>query len=195
MKSDIAYTLISTEQIEQKVTELGAQISRDYEGKNLLLLGLLKGAVVFMSDLMRKITIPAAIEFMAVSSYGSGTKTSGVVNVIKDISFDISDYHVLVVEDILDSGMTLSYILELVAAKDPKSIKLCTLLNKPDRRVKEIVVDYEGYVIPDEFVVGYGLDYNEKYRNLSYIGVLKPEVYTKTMNGENESGHEGVGKV
>jgi hypoxanthine phosphoribosyltransferase len=177
MTNDINYVLINKEQIEQKVSELGSQISRDYKGKNLLLLGLLKGAVVFMSDLMRSITIPAAIEFMAVSSYGSSTKTTGVVKVIKDISIDISDYHVLVVEDILDSGMTLSYILEWVAAKNPKSIKLCTLLNKPDRRVKEVSVDYEGYVIPDEFVVGYGLDYNEKYRNLSYIGVLKPEVY------------------
>lgn len=177
MTNDIAYTLISKEQIEQKVAELGSRISKDYEGRNLLLLGLLKGAVVFMSDLMRSITIPAAIEFMAVSSYGSATKTTGIVKVIKDISIDITDYDVLVVEDILDSGMTLSYILEHVATKNPKSIKLCALLNKPDRRVKEVYVDYEGYEIPDEFVVGYGLDYKEKYRNLSYIGVLKPEVY------------------
>jgi len=177
MHDDISYILLSKEQIDQKVAELGAQIGRDYKDKNLMLLGLLKGAVVFMSDLMRSIPIPAAIEFMAASSYGNSTKTSGVVNVIKDISIDISDYDILVVEDILDSGVTLSYILEWIAAKNPKSIKVCAFLNKPDRRVREIKVDYEGYVIPDEFVVGYGLDYSEKYRNLSYLGVLKPEVY------------------
>ena len=154
------------------------RISRDYEGKNLLLVSVLKGSVLFMADLMRAISIPASVEFMSVSSYGSGTKTSGVVKIIKDLDIPLEGYDLLIVEDILDSGKTLEYIIEMLEARNPRSIKICTLLDKPDRRQVDISPDYSGFVIPDEFVVGYGLDYAEKYRNLPYIGVLKPEVYT-----------------
>lgn len=156
---------------------MGAQISRDYEGKNLLLVGLLKGSVVFMSDLMRAITVDAGIDFMSVSSYGKGSKTSGVVKIIKDLQEDIAHYDVLIVEDILDSGMTLSYITQLLQARGPKSIRLCTLLDKPERHKVDVHIDYLGFTIPDEFIVGYGLDYAERYRNLPYIGVLAPKVY------------------
>ncbi len=168
---------MTEEQLREKVQELGAQISRDYEGKNLLLVGLLKGSVVFMSDLMRAITIDAGIDFMSVSSYGKGAKTSGVVKIIKDLQEDIASYDVLIVEDILDSGMTLSYITQLLRARGPKSIRLCTLLDKPERHKVDVHIDYLGFTIPDEFIVGYGLDYAERYRNLPYIGVLAPKIY------------------
>ncbi len=171
--------LISEAEIAEKVAELGAQISRDFAGKNLLLVGVLKGSILFMADLLRHITIPCGIEFMAVSSYGAGTSTTGVVRIIKDLSIPIDDYDVLVVEDILDSGVTLSYLLELLKGKNAKSVSLITLLDKPERRKKDVRVDYKGFTVPDEFVVGYGLDYDEKYRNLPYIGVLKPEVYSE----------------
>jgi hypoxanthine phosphoribosyltransferase len=178
MLDDIREIMISEEQIKLKVAELGAQISRDYEGKNPLLVSILKGAVVFMADLMRVITIPCEIDFMSVSSYGSGRKTTGVVQILKDLDSDITGRDVIVVEDILDSGLTLSYLLEILRARNAASIRLCTLLDKPDRRKIPVKVDYCGFVIPDEFVVGYGLDYAGFYRNLPYIGVLKPEVYT-----------------
>ena len=178
MKNDILKILVTEEELQKKVSELGAQISRDYEGKNLLLVSVLKGSVVFMADLMRAITIPAKIDFMAVSSYGSGTKTSGVVKIIKDLDLDLSGYDVLIVEDILDSGMTLKYITELLSARGTRSIKIATLLDKPSRRKVDIKADYFCFDIPDEFVVGYGLDYDEKYRNYPAVGVLKPEVYT-----------------
>lgn len=168
---------MTEEQLKEKVQELGAQISRDYEGKNLLLVGLLKGSVVFMSDLMRAITVEAGIDFMSVSSYGKGAKTSGVVKIIKDLQEEIADYDVLIVEDILDSGMTLSYITQLLQARGPKSIRLCTLLDKPERHKVDVHIDYLGFTIPDEFIVGYGLDFAERYRNLPYIGVLSPKVY------------------
>ncbi len=171
--------LISEAEIAEKVAELGAQISRDFAGKNLLLVGVLKGSILFMADLLRHITIPCGIEFMAVSSYGAGTSTTGVVRIIKDLSIPIDGYDVLVVEDILDSGVTLSYLLELLKGKNAKSVSLITLLDKPERRKKDVRVDYKGFTVPDEFVVGYGLDYDEKYRNLPYIGVLKPEVYSE----------------
>lgn len=177
MHGDIESVLLSEEQIEEKVKELGEKISRDYKDKNLMLVGLLKGSVVFMADLMRHINISAAIDFMSVSSYGSGVKTSGVVRIIKDLDQDISNWDILIVEDILDSGMTLSYIVELLNARGPRSLKICTLLDKPGRRAAKVYVDYLGFEIPDEFVVGYGLDYAEKYRNLPYIGILKPKVY------------------
>ncbi len=179
MKNDILKILVTEEELRQKVSELGEQISRDYEGKNLLLVSVLKGSVVFMADLMRAITIPAKIDFMAVSSYGSGTKTSGVVKIIKDLDLDLSGYDVLIVEDILDSGMTLKYITELLKARGTKSIKIATLLDKPSRRKVDIKADYFCFDIPDEFVVGYGLDFDEKYRNYPAVAVLKPEVYTK----------------
>ncbi|MCI1955884.1 MAG: hypoxanthine phosphoribosyltransferase, partial [Oscillospiraceae bacterium] len=142
-----------------------------------LLVSILKGSVVFMSDLMRSITIPCSIDFMAVSSYGSGVKTSGVVKIVKDLDIDLKGWDVLVVEDILDSGLTLSYIWKLLRARSPKSIRLCTLFDKPDRRSVDISADYVGAVVPDEFIVGYGLDYAQKYRNLPFVGILKPKVY------------------
>lgn len=176
---DIKEVLISEEQLAAKVAELGARISKDYEGKKLIILGVLKGSVVFMTDLLRQITIPVEMDFMAVSSYGSGTKTSGVVKILKDLDRLIQGYHVLIVEDILDSGMTLSYLTELLRDRNPASIRIATLLDKPERRTADIQADYYGFRVPDAFVVGYGLDYSEKYRNLPYIGVLKPEVYSK----------------
>lgn len=177
MKNDILKILVSEEEIKQKVAELGAQISRDYEGKNLLLVSILKGSVVFMADLMRAITIPARIDFMAVSSYGNGVKTSGVVKIVKDLDLDLHGYDVLIVEDILDSGMTLKYITSLLEQRGTNSIRIATLLDKPSRRKVDIKADYFCFDVPDEFVVGYGLDYDEKYRNFPSVGVLKPEIY------------------
>jgi len=179
MKNDIGKVLLTEKQLDAKVKELGEKISKDYEGKNLLMVGILKGSVVFMSDLMRAVTVPAALEFMSVSSYGSGVKTSGVVKIIKDINIPLEGWDVLIVEDILDSGMTLSYLTKYIKDKGAKSIKIATLLDKPERRKVDVFPDYVGFVVPDEFVVGYGLDYDEKYRNLPYVGVLKPCVYEK----------------
>jgi len=179
MKNDIAKILISEQELTDKVNELGAQISKDYEDKNLMMVSVLKGSVVFMADLMRAITINASIDFMSVSSYGSGTKTSGVVRIIKDLDDDLAGRDILIVEDILDSGMTLSYLSKHIMAKGANSIKIATLLDKPERRKVDVYPDYKGFVVPDEFVVGYGLDYDEKYRNLPYVGVLKPEIYEK----------------
>jgi len=176
---DIAETLLSEETIREKVAELGARISSDYKGKNLLMVGILKGSVVFMSDLMREITIPSRIDFMSVSSYGAGVKSSGVVKIIKDLDIPLQGYDVLIVEDILDSGLTLHYIIEILKSRNPHSIKICTLLDKPYSRQADVKTDYHGFDIPDKFVVGYGLDFAEKYRNLPFVGVLKPEVYEK----------------
>lgn len=177
MQEDIKSILFSEEDLKKIVSQLGQRISRDYQGKNLLMVSILKGSVVFLTDLMRAVAVPCLIDFMSVSSYGSGMKTSGVVKIIKDLDIDLKDYDVLVVEDILDSGLTLSYILELLQSRSPKSIRLCTLFDKPDRRTAKISADYVGAVVPDLFIVGYGLDYAQKYRNLPYVGVLKPEVY------------------
>ena len=177
MLDDIQEVLYSEETLANMVDRMGAKISEDYKDKNLLMVSILKGSIVFMADLMRAITIPCRIDFMAVSSYGSGVKTSGVVKIIKDLDIPLAGYDVLVVEDILDSGMTLSYILELLQSRGPKSIRLCTLFDKPDRRTVDITADYVGTIVPDEFVVGYGLDYDEKYRNLPFVGILKPSVY------------------
>ena len=159
--------------------ELGRRISEDYKGKNLLMVSVLKGSVVFMADLMRAITIPCNIDFMSVSSYGSGVKTSGVVKIIKDLDINLEGKDLLLVEDILDSGMTLHYIRDMLNQRNPRSIRLCTLFDKPERRTVDIAADYFGAVVPDAFIVGYGLDYDEKYRNLPYVGILKPEVYEK----------------
>ena len=180
MLNDMEKVLLSTEEIQEKVKELGAQISKDYEGKNLMLISILKGSIVFMSDLMRAITIHCKIDFMAVSSYGSSTKTSGVVRILKDLDIPLENYDVLIVEDILDSGMTLDYITKILNERHPNSIKICTLLDKPARRKIDIKADYVGFLVPDEFVVGYGLDYDERYRNVPFVGVLRPEIYTKT---------------
>ena len=177
MKEDILKVLISEDDIAARVAEIGAQISRDYAGKRLVMVSVLKGSVVFMADLMRAVTVPAEIDFMCVSSYGSGVKTSGVVKIIKDLDNDLAGMDLLLVEDILDSGMTLEYIKKLLLGRNPNSIKICTLLDKPERRKADVAADYKGFEVPDEFVVGYGLDYAEKYRNLPYIGVLKPSVY------------------
>ncbi|HWP51434.1 MAG TPA: hypoxanthine phosphoribosyltransferase [Clostridia bacterium] len=177
MQNDIQKVLISEEELKNKVAELGRQISEDYKDKNLMLVSVLKGSVVFMADLMRAITVPASIDFMSVSSYGSGVKTTGVVKIIKDLDEVLTGRDILIVEDILDSGMTLAYLKEHIGAKDAKSIRIATLLDKPERRRVNIVPDYKGFVVPDEFVVGYGLDYDEKYRNLPYVGILKPCVY------------------
>ena len=177
MHDDIKTVLVSEEQLKAKVAELGAQISRDYAGKNLVLVSILKGSVVFMADLMRAVSIPCNIDFMVVSSYGSGTKTSGVVKIVKDLDQDLSGKDLLIVEDILDSGMTLSYLKGLLQGRNPASIRIATLLDKPSRRKVDLKADYVGFEVPDEFVVGYGLDYDEQYRNLPFVGVLKPHVY------------------
>lgn len=177
MKKDIERVLFTEEELKTRVAELGAQITADYQGKEPVIISVLRGSYIFMADLTRSIDLPCSIDFMAVSSYGKGTTSSGQVNIIKDLSDSIEGKDVLVVEDILDSGNTLSYLLEILKARHAASIKLCTLLDKPDRRVRDIKADYVGYSVPDLFVVGYGLDYAEKYRNLPYIGVLKPEVY------------------
>lgn len=177
MHDDIEKVLFSEEQIDEITSRLGSEISKDYADKNLLLVGIIKGSVIFMSDLMRKLSIPCIIEFMALSSYGNGTRSSGVVRVIKDLSIDIKDYDVLIIEDILDSGNTLSQIKKMLEMRNPKSFKICTFFDKPERRTADIKADYVGAEIPDEFIVGYGLDFAEKYRNLPYVGVLKPEMY------------------
>ena len=177
MMQDIKEVWISEEELQQKVKELGAKISEDYKDKNLLMVSVLKGSVVFMADLMRAITVPAAIDFMSVSSYGAGTKSTGVVRIIKDLDTNVADYDLLLVEDILDSGVTLNYLKGYLMNRNPASIKIVTLFDKPSRRKAPIYSDYYGFEVPDAFIVGYGLDYAEKYRNLPYIGVLKPEIY------------------
>lgn len=176
MKQDIERVLFSEQEIAQTVQRLGQAVSTDYAGRNLLLVSVLKGAVVFMTDLMRAITIPCAIDFMAVSSY-SGTKSRGEVQILKDLGMPLKGYDVLIVEDILDSGRTLHYLLGVLEQRRPNSIRICTLFDKPEARVVDVHADYIGMNVPNEFIVGYGLDYNEKYRNLPYIGILKPEVY------------------
>lgn len=177
LENNIASILISEEQIKDKISEIAKQISVDYEKSDLLMVGVLKGSMVFMSDLMRAMNINTKIDFMCVSSYGASTKTSGQVRILMDLREPIDGKDVLIIEDILDSGVTLSYLVDVLRARNPKSIAVCTLLDKPSRRKSEVQLKYRGFVIPDEFVVGYGLDYAEDYRNLPYIGVLKPEVY------------------
>ncbi|MBR4029867.1 MAG: hypoxanthine phosphoribosyltransferase [Clostridia bacterium] len=178
MNCDIKEILLSKEQINEKVKELGAKISEDYKGKDLFVVVILKGSVIFAADLLREISIPVTIDFISVSSYGSGT-TSGQVKIIKDLSCSIEGKNVLIIEDILDSGNTLFNLTKMLGDRNPESIEICTLLNKPDRREAEVATRYSGFDIPDEFVVGYGLDYAEKYRNLPYIGILKREIYEK----------------
>ena len=177
MKQDILEVLFTEEQLREKVAELGARITADYQGKNPLSVSVLKGSYVFMADLTRQIDTKCNIDFMVVSSYGSGTKTSGEVQIIKDIGSKIEGRDLIIVEDILDSGVTLSYLMKILQARGVNSIRLCTLLSKPERRKIDVPIDYLGFEVPDEFVVGYGLDYDETYRNLPYIGILKPEVY------------------
>jgi len=177
MKQDIAYVLLSEDQIKARVKELGKIISNDYEGKRPMVVGILKGSLIFMADLIRTLTIPLNIDYVAISSYGRTTDSSGVVRIVKDLDEPIDGRHVLVVEDIIDTGLTLRYLLDNLRSRHPASVKVCTLLDKPSRRRVDIVPDYNGFEIPDEFVVGYGLDYAENYRNMPFIGVLKRSVY------------------
>lgn len=173
----VARILVSEEEIKAIVKRLASEVSRDYDGKNLIIICILKGAFVFLSDLVRALDIDCEVDFMAVSSYGSGIKTSGRIKIEKDLSLDIRGYHVLIAEDILDSGRSLSKITEMLKGRNPESVEICTLFSKPSRREVDIEAKYVGMEVSDEFIVGYGLDYAEKYRSLPYIGVLKPEVY------------------
>ena len=177
MHEHVESILYSEEQLRQRVKELGAQITADYAGKEPVLASVLRGSYIFMADLTRAIDLPVTVDFMAVSSYGAGTKSSGQVEIKKDLSDSIEGRDLIIVEDILDSGNTLFYLMEILKARKPASIRICTLMDKPDRRTQPIVADYVGFTIPDAFVVGYGLDYAEKYRNLPYVGILKPSVY------------------
>lgn len=165
--------LLTEEEVDKRIQEIGDQISRDYAGKKVHLVCVLKGGSFFMCELAKRITIPVSIDFMSVSSYGGDTESSGVVRIVKDLDEPLTDKHVIVIEDIVDSGRTLSYLLDMLGSRGPADVKLCTLLDKPDRRVVDVKVDYTGFEIPDEFVVGYGLDYDQKYRNLPYIGMVK----------------------
>ena len=176
---DIKEVLYSREELSAKIAELGAAITKDYQGKDLLLVSILKGSVMVMADLMRAIDLPLQIDFMNVSSYGAGTETKGSVKILKDLDVDIKGKDLLIVEDILDSGVTLHNLMNLLRQREPKSIEICTLFSKPSRRQVEVYVKYMGYEIPDAFIVGYGLDYDERFRNLPYVGVLKEEVYSK----------------
>lgn len=177
MRNDMESILFTEEQLREKVAELGAAITRDYKDKNPLIVSVLKGSYIFMADLTRQIDTPCNIDFMVVSSYGNGTKTTGEVQIIKDLATSIDGRDVIIVEDILDSGVTLSYLMKVLKARGANSIALCTLLSKPERHKVHVDIAYLGFEIPDAFVVGYGLDYAEKYRNLPYIGILKPSVY------------------
>lgn len=177
MKQDIERVLLSQEEIAAKVQEIGAQISKDYAGKNPLIVSVLRGSFIFMADLVRAIDIPCTIDFMSVSSYGTGSVSSGEVKITKDFDISIEGRDLIIVEDILDSGRTLSYLMKTLKARGAASIALCTFLDKPDRRVVPVDVTYKGFTVPDEFLVGYGLDYAQRYRNLPYVGILKPSVY------------------
>ena len=177
MRNDVAEILYTEDQLAEIVARMGRQISEDYRDKNLFMISVLKGSLIFMADLMRAVTIPCSIDFLSVSSYGAGTTTTGAVRILKDLDDSMEGTDLLIVEDILDSGVTLSFLMKNLSARNPRSIRLCTLLDKPERRKVDIHADYVGAQVPDEFIVGYGLDYAEKYRNLPYIGVLKPEIY------------------
>jgi hypoxanthine phosphoribosyltransferase len=179
MRADIEKILVSQKEIGEMVKQLGKRISEDYQGQDLILVGVLKGGFVFMADLMREITIPVDIDMIAVSSYGASTRSSGVVRIIKDMDLDLTDKHVLIVEDLVDTGLTLKHLKELFNTRGPKSVKICTAFDKPSRRKVSIEAEYKGIEVPDEFIVGYGLDFAGKYRNLPDVCTLKKEVYTK----------------
>ncbi|MFB5269036.1 hypoxanthine phosphoribosyltransferase [Paenibacillus enshidis] len=178
MHNDIQEILISEEEIQNKIRELGAELSKRYEGRNPLVICVLKGAFIFMADLVKTITVPLELDFMAVSSYGDSTKSSGVVKIIKDLDQSVEGRDVLIVEDIIDSGLTLSHLIELLKNRNASSVTVVTLFDKPARRTVNLEADFTGFTLPDAFVVGYGLDYSERYRNLPFIGILKPEIYT-----------------
>jgi hypoxanthine phosphoribosyltransferase len=175
LESAVGEVLVDTEVLSARIAELGAEISADYEGRDLLLIGVLKGAVFFMADLMRKLTIPCEVDFMAISSYGASTDSSGVVRILKDLDINIEGRHVLVVEDIIDSGLTLSYLMRNLESREPATLEVCALLTKPDRREINVPVRYVGFEIPNRFVIGYGLDFGERYRNLPYVAVLSDD--------------------
>lgn len=179
MLKDIKEVLLTEEEITKKISEFGAEISKAYQGKSLLIVGILKGSVMVASELIKKVTIPCEIDFMAVSSYGAATETSGVVRILKDLDYSIEGKDVIIVEDIIDSGVTLDYLLKYLTGRNANSVEIVTLLSKPSRRAVDIDVKYCGFEVPDEFLVGYGLDYAEKYRNLPFIGILKEDIYKK----------------
>jgi hypoxanthine phosphoribosyltransferase len=176
LERGVESVLIEEDQLQARIAELGEEISNDYAGRDLLLLGVLKGAVFFMADLMRRLTVPCEIDFMAISSYGAATDSSGVVRILKDLDINIEGRHVLVVEDIIDSGLTLSYLMRNLEARNPESLEICALLTKPARREIDVDVRYTGFEIPNRFVIGYGLDFGERYRNLPYVGVLHADL-------------------
>lgn len=178
MRQDVEAVFASEEDIRTRIAELGAQITGDYAGREPVFVGVLKGCFIFMADLMRAVDVQSTVDFMVVSSYGSGTTSTGAVKIVKDLSEDIEGKDVIIVEDILDSGNTLHYLTGYLSVRKPASIRIVTLLDKPDRRTADVKADYVGFTIPDAFVVGYGLDYDQKYRNLPFIGVLKPEIYS-----------------
>ena len=179
IKEDIEKVVLTEEEIRAKIRELGQRITEDYKDakETIYCVGILKGAVVFYTDLVREIDLPVHFDFMIASSYGNGTSTSGTVKILKDLDYDVEGKHLIIIEDIIDSGTTMNYLMKYFRERKPKSVKLCALLSKPSRRTVDVSIDYCGFEIPDEFIVGYGLDYAEKYRNLPYIGVLKPEIY------------------
>ena len=179
MENVVKEILVTEEEIESKVKELAEKITEDYKGKNLILVGILKGAVMFLSDLAKNIKLPLKMDFMAVSSYGNSAKSTGEVRIIKDLEFSVEDKDILIVEDIIDTGLTLSYLTDNLRKRGARSVKIVTLLDKPERRSVNVPVDYVGFIIPDEFVIGYGIDYAELYRNLPYVAALKEEVYNK----------------
>jgi hypoxanthine phosphoribosyltransferase len=179
LRDDIAQVLISEQQLQDRIAELGAQISADYEGRDPLLVGVLRGVFIFMADLVRATSIPVEIDFIGITRYGPSAQTHGVVRLTKDLEFNIQDRHVLFIEDVIDTGLSLRYILRNLQARQPASLKVCTLFNKPRRRLFELDIAYIGFMLPDRFVVGYGLDYDERYRNLPFVGVLKEEAITQ----------------
>jgi hypoxanthine phosphoribosyltransferase len=181
LERGVAETLIEEDVLQARIAELGDEVSADYAGRDLLLIGVLKGAVFFMADLMRRLTVPCEIDFMAISSYGAATDSSGVVRILKDLDINIEGRHVLVVEDIIDSGLTLSYLMRNLEARDPATLEVCALLTKPDRREIDVPVKYVGFKIPNRFVIGYGLDFAERYRNLPYVGVLAEELVSEAQ--------------
>ncbi|SHF04171.1 hypoxanthine phosphoribosyltransferase [Alkalibacter saccharofermentans] len=177
MLNDIKDVLIDEKTLKKRVSELGKELAEEYKGKNPLVICVLKGSVLFMSDLVQSMDIPLEIDFMAISSYGTGTRSSGEVRILKDLDKSVEGRDLLIIEDIVDSGLTLSYLIKIFKDRNTNSIKVCSLLDKPERRISEVEIDFVGFAVPDEFVVGYGLDFAEKYRNLPFIGVLKEEVY------------------
>jgi len=183
MHADVEEILLSEEQLRQRIAELGAQLAVDYAGRTPILVSVLKGSIIFLADLIRSTPIPLSLDLMEVSSYGSGTETSGQVRILKDLSSSIEGRDVVVVEDIIDTGLTLNYLLRYLGERHPSSIRICCLLDKPARRLADIEIAYRGFTIPDRFVVGYGLDYDERYRNLPFVGVLRPSVYSADAEG------------